>query len=113
MPHEILNSMRALREDMRQRLSQVPEYRAIIALDRAIEEIHQIMREPMARAEVPPPAPEAISAPVAEAPHPAPTVGRQSAIASAFAETLAAKLDHRPGVRPGPAYTQGMRALGG
>ncbi len=111
MPHDILNSMRSLREDMRQRLLQVPEYRALVALDRSIDEICAILHEPAAasaplqmlqEAAAPPspllrqPAAIASMAPMAPEPSPPPaTAARHAAIATAFAETLAAKLDQR------------------
>ncbi|MGO9388729.1 hypothetical protein [Rhodoblastus sp.] len=98
MPHDILNSMRALREDMRQRLLQVPEYRALVALDHSIDEICLILQDsfPAAAREsavAPPPA----HVPQVIAPEAAPA--RQNAIATAFAETLAAKIDQRNGAR--------------
>lgn len=116
MPHDILNSMRALREDMRQRLMEVPEYRALMALDRSIDEICDILQgaiagvPPMAAARLRS-APEAaiaeeqVAAPM-PAPMPEPTAhpARQGAIASAFAETLAAKLDQRNVARAGASY---------
>src|SRR5208283_4255744 len=58
MPHDILNSMRALREDMRQRLLQVPEYRALVALDHSIDEICLILQDSFPGA-----APESVVAP--------------------------------------------------
>ena len=45
MPDDILNSMRGLREDMRQRLCRSAEYRALEALDAAIDEIGAILQE--------------------------------------------------------------------
>jgi hypothetical protein len=126
MPQEILESMRALREDMRQRLLLVPEYRALVALDRSIDEICEILQEPMAqqamRAEyahsVAPSAPQMASqapvhAPAAVAmPQPAEAAPQRSAgIATAFAETLAAKIDQRNLARA--AYAPPVhRALG-
>ncbi len=126
MPHDILDSMRALREDMRQRLMQVPEYRALMALDRSIDEICDILQDSIAQmahpAVAPPPIvgqpdvaqqnaqqyPEAEAVVAVErvvAPAPAPLhPARQGAIASAFAETLAAKLDQRNGARAGASY---------
>lgn len=101
MPHEIVNAMRNLREDMRQRLLQVPEYRALVTLDRSIEEIDAILRDTMEApaltpASVPahPPvlAVETMTQSVAPA--------RHHAIATAFAETLAAKMDQRSAARP-------------
>lgn len=115
MSDEILNAMRALREDMRQRLMQAPEYRALVALDRAIDEVCAILHDlsPVA-------APQNVAAPQAEAetetPEPAPQIqpqpiqsvaaepaatpaAKHNAIAAAFAETLAARLDQRNGAR--------------
>ncbi len=99
MPHEILKAMRALREDLRQRLLQSPEYRALLALDRSIEEIGLIMGA------LAPTTPEAtietVAArePAVEAPQQA-AAARSNGIASVFAETLAAKMDQRHGARP-------------
>lgn len=113
MAHDILNSMRALREDMRQRLMQAPEYRALEALDRSIEEICDILRNTLAVD-----APQAFvsSVPEAETVAPqarvalsmaaqAPQPQRQGAIATAFAKSLAARLDQRGGHRPGANQT--------
>jgi hypothetical protein len=99
MPHEILKAMRALREDLRQRLLQSPEYRALLALDRSIEEIGMIM-DAMAQP-IPEAAIENVPArePAVEAPQ-QPAVARSNGIASVFAETLAAKMDQRHGARP-------------
>ncbi|MGO8739561.1 hypothetical protein [Rhodoblastus sp.] len=99
MPHEILKAMRALREDLRQRLLQSPEYRALLALDRSIDEIGMIMGTlaphiPEATIESAP-APE----PMVETPQQAPAA-RSNGIASVFAETLAAKMDQRHVARP-------------
>ncbi|MCI4678844.1 hypothetical protein K9U39_00985 [Rhodoblastus acidophilus] len=112
MSHEILKAMGALREDMRQRLMQAPEYRALLALDRSIEEIGLIMRDippalPEVAAEVAPAPEQVIEAPQAA------QVARPNAIASAFAETLAAKMDQRHGARAGAAYAPLARAAGG
>jgi hypothetical protein len=125
MPDDILNSMRGLREDMRQRLLQSAEYRALEALDAAIDEIGLILQE---APPVPAPAPIATEMPMQEAgpsrdaaqardvaPPSAPATvapqtpaARHHAIAAAFAETLAAKLDPRNGARAATAY-QGVR----
>jgi hypothetical protein len=110
MPHEMLNSMRSLREDMRQRLMQVPEYRALMALDRSIEEICDILRDTLSLG-----GPQGAIAPVADgepmvaqtrssAAMPAHAPQRQGAIATAFAESLAARLDQRGGLRGGGPY---------
>ncbi len=110
MPDDILNSMRALREDMRQRLLQVPEYRALVALDHSIDEIRLILQDSFAGAPEPVVAPPQASIPqvvVTEA-----TPVRQSAIAAAFAETLAAKIDQRNGVRAA-TYQPAPRAQAG
>ena len=105
MPHDILNTMRALREDMRQRLMQVPEYRALVALDRSIDEIGGILQAGMIAATVAPPqqAPMELRqqpVPMELPPQPA----RQGGIASAFAETLAAKVDQRNSARAASSY---------
>ena len=120
MPHDILNSMRALREDMRQRLLQVPEYRALVALDHSIDEICVILRESLSVAAAPSAAPEPVAPPPAAIPQPAiaqPAIPeaappRSSAIASAFAETLAAKIDQRNGARTA-TYQPASRVLAG
>lgn len=100
MSHDILNSMRALREDMRQRLLQIPEYRALVALDRSIVEIDVILKETFFVAAPPCAAPEPLAAPqavIAQQAVPESESPRPSAIASAFAETLAAKIEQRNG----------------
>ncbi len=106
MPHDVLEFMRALREEMRQRLMQVPEYRALMALDRSIDELCAILQDgvsaPIAAAPKPAPAP----APMAEAPAP-----RSAGIAAAFAETLAAKLDQRNPARAASPYPPSHRAV--
>jgi hypothetical protein len=121
MPHEILESMRALREEMRQRLLQVPEYRALVSLDRSINELCDILQNAMPqqpmRAEyaqpvaAPAPMPAPVAAPVhqvVEAAQP-----RAGGIASAFAETLAAKMDQRNLARASAVYAPPThRALG-
>jgi len=133
MPHEILESMRALREEMRQRLLQVPEYRALVSLDRSINELCDILQtaapqQPM-RADYAPqpvaaPAPAPLSAPMsAPMPMPAPVAPvhqaaeaapqRSGGIASAFAETLAAKMDQRNLARAQAVYAPPThRAMG-
>ena len=127
MPDDILNAMRGLREDMRQRLLQSPEYRALEALDAVIDEIGAILQKappvsasapvaseiqiaPLQEARLqeagqsaaapPPSAPAALMAPQTPA-------ARHQAIADAFAETLAAKLDPRNGARAATAYQLG------
>jgi hypothetical protein len=120
MPHDILNSMRALREDMRQRLLQVPEYRALVALDHSIDEICVILQEtftvaapeptPPAQAANPPLAVPQIGVPQTFIPEAAPQ--RSSSIATAFAETLAAKIDQRNGGRTS-TYQPASRVLAG
>jgi hypothetical protein len=120
MTDEFLNSMRALREDLRQRLLHAPEYRALVALDRTIEEIYVILNDPfpasvpsaMATPAAAPEAPMTPPAPPAPPPMAAEPAlsasARHNAIAAAFAETLAAKLDHRniarANVSPQPAH---------
>jgi hypothetical protein len=128
MPDDILNSMRALREDMRRRLLQSPEYRALEALDSAIDEIAVILMEkpthearapetPVREPHAPPLASEIqiaqatasareTAAPAEAAPTPA---SRHNAIAAAFAESLAAKLDPRNTARPAAAYQPARR----
>jgi hypothetical protein len=131
MPDEILNAMRALREDTRRLLLQSPEYRALVAIEAAIDEIAAILQERRAH-EAPAPAPELpvqprpVASEIQLAPEavqpreaPAPTAAteappspaaRHSAIATAFAETLAAKLDPRNAGRQAAAYQPSRRA---
>jgi hypothetical protein len=119
MPDDILNAMRGLREDMRQRLLQSSEYRALEALDAAIDEIGAILQTAPPVCASAPVASEIQVAPLQEAaqsaaapPPSAPAVlmapqtpaARHQAIADAFAETLAAKLDPRNGARAATAY---------
>jgi len=119
MPDDILNAMRGLREDMRQRLLQSPEYRALEALDAAIDEIGVILQKAPPVSASAPVASEIQIAPLQEAARsasapppsaPAANLGpqtpaaRHQAIADAFAETLAAKLDPRSGARAATAY---------
>jgi hypothetical protein len=108
MPHDILNSMRALREELAQRLSLVPEYRALVALDRSIEEICVILQDSDAAmdaqaafAQQPSSPPQAVAQAQPQA--------RKSAVATAFAETLAAKIDQRVAARAA-AFPQAHRA---
>jgi len=99
MPQDIVNAMRGMREEMRQRLMQAPEYRALEALDRSIEEISTILREPQ-NAPATPEQPEAApDAPPPDALRTTAGSGR-NAIANAFAETLAARMDQRSPARP-------------
>jgi hypothetical protein len=124
MPHEILESMRALREDMRQRLLQVPEYRALVSLDRSIDELCAILQDTMPQQAMRDyTQPVAAPAPMVMAPQPAPVAApipqpaevvqpRASGIASAFAETLAAKMDQRNLARA-QYGTQGRHTIGG
>ena len=110
MPHDIVNAMRNLREDMRQRLLQAPEYRAFLALERSIEEIDAILRDTMeAPAAAPVPAHQSVLA-VETMTQPA-APARHHAIATAFAETLAAKMDQRSAARPA-GYPLAARAAG-
>ncbi len=111
MPHDILNSMRALREDMRQRLLQVPEYRALVALDHSIDEICLILQDSFAVA-APEPVVAPPQAPMAQAVVAEAAPARQSAIATAFAETLAARIDQRNGARAA-IYQPAPRAQAG
>jgi hypothetical protein len=114
MPDDILNSMRGLREDMRQRLLQSAEYRALEALDAAIDKISLILQVAPA---VPAPAPLASEMPLQEAGPsrdaapardvalpstpaivaPQAPAARHPAIEAAFAGTLAAKLESSRG----------------
>jgi hypothetical protein len=118
MPQDIVNAMRNLREEMRQRLLQVPEYRALVTLDRSIDEICSIMQEalapaslahpPAARTAAPEHPPIAVVEPAVQPTAPA----RHHAIANAFAETLAAKIEQRPAARPAPTLPLAARAAG-
>jgi hypothetical protein len=129
MPDDILNTMRGLREDMRRSLLQSPEYRALEAIDSAIDEIAAILQEkrvneapgPELPVQARPAASEIQMAPEAVQPReaPAPAVAteappspaaRHNAIAAAFAETLAAKLDPRNAGGQAAAYQPGRRA---
>jgi hypothetical protein len=130
MPHEILESMRALREDMRQRMLQVPEYRALVALDRSIDELCAILQEAMTPQQMQPAAPHSAMtshmASAERAPMPAPMPSpmappmqmaepaqhRATGIASAFAETLAAKIDQRNLARAASPYLPNHRVSG-
>ncbi len=125
MPTDILDAMRALREDMRQRLLQSLEYRALETLDRSIDEISGILQETFAvvaprpaateRPAVPPQAPHPqVAHSQALHPEPAPPApARQNTIASAFAETLAAKIDQRNGLRASGVSLPAHRAHAG
>ncbi|MDI9848923.1 hypothetical protein QM467_12735 [Rhodoblastus sp. 17X3] len=118
MPQDIVNAMRNLREEIRQRLLQAPEYRALVTLDRSIEEICSIMQEapapaslshlPAARTAAPEHPPIAVLEPAAQPTAPA----RHHSIANAFAETLAARMEQRPAARPAPAFPLAARAAG-
>jgi len=99
MPQDIIASLRVMREEMRQRLMQAPEYRALEALDRSIGEISAILRE-LQNAPATPEQPEvAPDAPPPDAMRTTAGSGR-NAIANAFAETLAARMDQRSPARP-------------
>ena len=117
MADDILDSMRGRREDMRQRLLQSSEYRALEALDAAIDTIGAILQGAPSVAALAPVVSEIEVAPpqdAGESRHAAPPArevaapptpaARHHAIAAAFAETLAAKLDPRNGARAATAY---------
>lgn len=87
-PFELLKTLRALREDMRLSLMEVPEYRALAALDRSIEEISAIMQTPQD--------PEPVLAPRSPEPEPAIEAPRGNSVAAAFADSLASRLERRP-----------------
>jgi hypothetical protein len=114
MPQDLVNALRNLREEMRQRLLQVPEYRALVTLDRSIDEICSIMQEAPTPAALtaPPAAPEYPSISVVEPAAQSAAPARHHAIANAFAETLAAKMDQRPAARPAPTFPLAARAAG-
>src|SRR6266568_5119461 len=87
MTDHVLDAMRDLREELRQRLLQVPEYRALMALDRSIKEICDILEMRPAPVDEAPEA-ETPRRPAAGNVEPLPsTPPRSNAIASAFAET--------------------------
>ena len=118
--------MRALREEMRQRLLQVPEYRALVSLDRSINELCDILQDAMPqqpaavrircnrsprrrRRRCSPPRLRRLMPPIAAEVAQA----RAGGIASAFAETLAAKMDQRNLARASAVYAPPThRALG-
>lgn len=87
-PYEILKSLRALREEMRQSLMDVPEYRTLAALDRSIEEISAIMRPPVEA--------DPVMAQRAPEPEASSDAARGSPVAAAFADSLASRLERRP-----------------
>lgn len=109
MSHEALSILHALGEQLRARLAELPEYRALMVIDRTILDLAQILSEPAAAL---PPAhaapvhaaplarpaepPIAYPAPVAAAAQriemaPSPATGSQSWMAAAIAETIAAR----------------------
>ncbi len=124
MAQDTLNSLRALREDLRQRLLQMPEYRALVSMDRTIAEVCEILQNPAAGAAFESEAKTVLAkastqerervlerdepvmqTPVMQAPPPAkatvvPESVRQNAIASAFVDSLNAKLEQGGAPRP-------------
>jgi hypothetical protein len=103
MTQEALSILHALGEQLRARLAELPEYRALMVIDRTILDLAQILNEPM----TPPPAravppaklaesPISYSAAIASAPPrvetaPAAAVSSQGRMATAIAETIAAR----------------------
>jgi hypothetical protein len=103
MSHEVLSILHALGEQLRARLAELPEYRALIVIDRTILDLAQILNEPMTApvAHAAPPvkpaeSPTSYSAAVAPAPQrvemtPPLAVSSQGRMATAIAETIAAR----------------------
>lgn len=112
MSDHVLDAMRDLREELRQRLLQVSEYRALMALDRSIKEMCDILESRPAPIEVAPEA-ETPQRPVVVETPPAPAPARSNTIAAAFAETLASKIDQRSGRPVIAPYLPNHRAVGG
>ena len=113
MSDHVLDAMRDLREELRQRLLQVSEYRALMALDRSIKEMCDILEARPAPVEAAPQAetPQRPLAVEVEAPPAAPP--RSNTIAAAFAETLANKIEQRSGRPVIASYLPAQRAVGG
>jgi hypothetical protein len=103
MTQEALSSLQALGEQLRVRLLEMPEYRALTVIDRTIRELSQILNQPLT---APPsqPAPQAkveepgngLSAPIgAVQPRaetaPAAIASSQTRMATAIAQTIAAR----------------------
>jgi hypothetical protein len=103
MTHEALSILHALGEQLRARLAELPEYRALMVVDRTILDLAQILNEPMtappAHVASParlPEAPIGYSAVAAVAPQrvetaPAAAISSQGRMATAIAETIAAR----------------------
>jgi hypothetical protein len=103
MTHEALSILHALGEQLRVRLAELPEYRALMVIDRTILELAQILNEPMSapQAHAAPPAklaepPVGHSGGIAAAPPrvetaPPAAVSSQGRMAAAIAETIAAR----------------------
>ncbi|MGO8798165.1 MAG: hypothetical protein ACLQE9_15895 [Roseiarcus sp.] len=103
MTQEALSSLQTLGEQLRVRLLELPEYRALIVIDRTIAELSQILNQPTAASPGPAGASARIEEPSiglaapagavqqrVEAPPRAP-VSSQSRMAAAIAATIAAK----------------------
>ncbi len=107
MSHEALSILHALGEQLRARLAELPEYRALMVIDRTILDLAQILNEPMTAppAHAAPPAkpaepPISYSAAVAGAPQrvetaPPAAISSQGRMATAIAETIAARTASR------------------
>jgi hypothetical protein len=103
MTHEALSILHALGEQLRARLAELPEYRALMVIDRTILDLAQILNEPIMAlpACAAPPArltesPVGYCAAIAGAPRrvetaPAAAAGSQGRMATAIAETIAAR----------------------
>ncbi len=103
MSHEALSILHALGEQLRARLAELPEYRALMVIDRTILDLAQILNEPMTA----PPAHASAQVKLAESPigystaaagappraetAPAAAISSQSRMATAIAETIAAR----------------------
>jgi hypothetical protein len=109
MTQEALSTLQTLAEQLRVRLLELPEFRALVAIDRTILELSQILNQPPAQP--PGPAPVAVAAPVeaARVQPPAPPVAplqrveaasaaivSQNRMAAAIAATIAAKTANPP-----------------
>jgi len=113
MSDHVLDAMRDLREELRQRLLQVSEYRALMAIDRSIKEMCDILEARPAPLEAAPEVetPQRPAAVEVVQPPAAPT--RANTIAAAFAETLSNKIDQKNGRPVMSSYLPAHRAHGG
>lgn len=100
MTQEALSTLQTLAEQLRVRLLELPEFRALMAIDRTILELSQILSQtpaqpsvqspaPVEAARVQPPAPPA--APLQRVEAASAAIVSQSRMAAAIAATIAAK----------------------